>query len=389
MELDDVERNWETFGRTDPLWAILTHADRKDNRWNIDDFFRTGEQWIAHLKEEIEASGVTLSSGRSLDFGCGVGRLTQALCKHFERCDGVDIADSMISLARRYNRYGERCKYHVNKSDNLGLFADDTFDFVYSLIVLQHLEPRFGKRYIAEFVRVLKPGGVAAFQIPSAYLGVRNHDAPSERPEFVESAPLTHKYRASITSPIRKLVIQPRQRLTVKVIVCNKSNIIWALSVGNPLRLGNHWLNLDGSIVQLDDGRTDLPRPISPDEEVALPLTVTAPASPGRYLLEIDLVEEHIAWFGQRGVVPLRLPVTNRLPRTFVRLLRGLGSKVVRSRKAGVAIEPEPLMEMHCIPPAEVIEVVARAGAQVIRIFNEGAGGPDYESCHYVVSKPR
>jgi len=61
MELDDVERTWETFGQTDPLWAILTQADRKDNRWNIDDFFRTGEQWIAHLKEEIEASGVTLS----------------------------------------------------------------------------------------------------------------------------------------------------------------------------------------------------------------------------------------------------------------------------------------------------------------------------------------
>ncbi len=36
---------------------------------------------------------------------------------------------------------------------------------------------------------------------------------------------------------------------------------------------------------------------------------VEAPSEPGRYLLELDLVFEHVAWFSQRGAETHRLPV--------------------------------------------------------------------------------
>ena len=58
----------------------------------------------------------------------------------------------MIAAAERLNRRGERVSYHVNPSADLALFEGETFDFVLSYIVLQHMEPRYAKRYIAEFV---------------------------------------------------------------------------------------------------------------------------------------------------------------------------------------------------------------------------------------------
>jgi hypothetical protein len=43
MNLDDLKRNWEAFGDTDPFWAILTGPSKKNNRWNLNEFFATGE----------------------------------------------------------------------------------------------------------------------------------------------------------------------------------------------------------------------------------------------------------------------------------------------------------------------------------------------------------
>ena len=49
---------------------------------------------------------------------------------------------------------------------HLRLFPDQHFDFIYSHITLQHIEPKLSARYIREFVRVLAPGGVLIFQLP-------------------------------------------------------------------------------------------------------------------------------------------------------------------------------------------------------------------------------
>jgi SAM-dependent methyltransferase len=54
-----------------------------------------------------------------------------------------------------------------NGVDLSGL-ADETVDFAFSYIVLQHMpEPEFAIRYIREMLRVLKPGGMFLFQLNS------------------------------------------------------------------------------------------------------------------------------------------------------------------------------------------------------------------------------
>jgi ubiquinone/menaquinone biosynthesis C-methylase UbiE len=117
---------------------------------------------------DLRGHCIPIDLGRALDFGCGVGRLTQALADHFTEVHGVDISPSMIEHARSFNRHPERCLFHLNSSNELRMFEDNWFDFVYSNIALQHIEPKYSKRYLQEFLRVLKPGGATVFQLLSA-----------------------------------------------------------------------------------------------------------------------------------------------------------------------------------------------------------------------------
>jgi len=167
MNLGKLQECWNALGETDPLWAILADPAKKGGKWDWDDFFRTGECDIEKVLGRVAAQGIEIHHGKALDFGCGVGRLTQALGLHFEECVGVDIAPSMIRLAREHNRRGARCRYELNAHPDLRLFADNTFDFVYSTLVLQHMRPDYAKCYISEFLRVLAPGGCVVFTLPS------------------------------------------------------------------------------------------------------------------------------------------------------------------------------------------------------------------------------
>lgn len=128
-------------------------------------FFCNGR--VENVMTYLAQLGVSFAKRKALDFGCGVGRVTQPLARYFDQVWGIDIAPSMIELARIYNQYGERCQYLVNEAPDLRLVGDHQFDFVYSNITLQHMEPDYAKSYIREFVRVLAPGGVVLFQIPS------------------------------------------------------------------------------------------------------------------------------------------------------------------------------------------------------------------------------
>ena len=46
--------------------------------------------------QDLTERDLSVRRSRSLDFGCGIGRLTQAMAEFFEVCDGVDISPTMI-----------------------------------------------------------------------------------------------------------------------------------------------------------------------------------------------------------------------------------------------------------------------------------------------------
>ncbi len=165
MSLDRVRRAYETLGREDPLWAVLSDDRYRFNRWDTAEFFETGRREIREVMASLARLEVAAPSGTALDFGCGVGRLSQALCEHFNHVIGIDISSTMIEKADALNQHAERCRYVVNVTERLESIGTSTIDFVYSNITLQHVPPRFQLGYIREFLRVLRPGGVAAFQV--------------------------------------------------------------------------------------------------------------------------------------------------------------------------------------------------------------------------------
>ncbi|MBD0371191.1 MAG: class I SAM-dependent methyltransferase [Pyrinomonadaceae bacterium] len=212
MKLLELKKNWNEFGRLDPLWAILAEPDKQNHGWNVEEFFMTGERDVEAILKYIEALPFTLKHGAALDFGCGVGRLTQALSARFDYACGVDIARSMIQLAKKLNRHGRRCRYFLNERDDLRLFKSATFDFVCSLITLQHMKPAYSKNYILELLRTLAPGGLLFFQLPS-----RHKTNPALQPdENEEATPSSSKERRKALGLYERALELYRDKVSAK-----------------------------------------------------------------------------------------------------------------------------------------------------------------------------
>lgn len=375
MSLDDVRKNWDALGAEDPLWAVLTDDRYRGGRWNVDAFFATGEEEITGVVRDLDRLGMPVRRGRCLDFGCGVGRLTQALASHFESCDGVDIAPSMIAAAHRLDRTGGRCSFHVNDAPDLALFPAATFDFVYCNIVLQHMPPKAAKSYVSEFLRILAPGGLAMFQIPSENI----------RAEVLERDRLPDAAHAAVISAALPTRLAPGERFTLEARVRNAGPVAWPApqkdSATGRIRFGNHWWRTNGDILAMDDGRADLPR-LAPGNEATVQLEVRAPFRPGTFRLELDVVQEGIAWFAWKGSPTLSGLV--EVPFRLGALRQAVFGPGGERPKAGRSD-----MLMNAIPREEVVALLGSAGAEILEIAEDSSSGREWRAYRYAVTRGR
>jgi SAM-dependent methyltransferase len=162
-----VQDQWARLGEDDPLWSVLTDRGQRGGRWDEDEFLATGEQEIDALLERLGAFDARRVTGTAVDFGCGAGRLTQALAARVGAAMGVDVSPGMIRTAERLNRQGETCRFLLNESGDLSAIDDASVDLVYTCRVLQHMQPSLAHGYVREFFRIVRPGGFVVFQIPS------------------------------------------------------------------------------------------------------------------------------------------------------------------------------------------------------------------------------
>jgi hypothetical protein len=78
------------------------------------------------------------------------------------------------------------------------------------------------------------------------------------------------------------------------------------------VRLGAQLCAEDGTLINRDFERAWLPSHLQAGDTVRIPITVTAPDTPGRYLLKFDLVSEGIDWFESTGSRPTVAPFVVR-----------------------------------------------------------------------------
>src|SRR5690606_37698425 len=101
-------------------------------------------------------------SRRFLEIGCGPGRLMRPMSERCAEIHGIDVSDEMVARARRNLSGIDHAHAHVGTGSTLEKFEDQSFDFVYSYAVFQHIPSRdVVFSYLREAVRVLKPGGLA------------------------------------------------------------------------------------------------------------------------------------------------------------------------------------------------------------------------------------
>lgn len=372
MRLAELRRHWEVLGRTDPVWAVLNQRGL-----SLEEFFSGGEAEIDAVMARLETLGIDVGRGSCLDFGCGLGRLTQALARYFELVVGVDIAASMVEQARTLNRQGERCRFLLNTDDDLRRFADASFDMVYTRLVLQHMEPAYARGYIAEFLRVLRPGGVAVFQVPSHFDETR-----AGRRRLPDSA--LRADLAILEAPTRLVA---GDRGEVRVRVRNASGVTWP-GLDHPegdcqVRLGNHWVDARGRRRIRDDGRVSLQRSLAPGDEAIVDLGVTAPRWAGEWRLQVDMVQEGVSWFGDRGSPLAETTVTVRRP-PLRQLWRDFRA---RWRPDTAPTGFVPVIELYGVPREQVERTVADAGGEVLEVADDPCVGMGWVSYRYVVRR--
>jgi ubiquinone/menaquinone biosynthesis C-methylase UbiE len=156
-----LRHDWEVLGREDPLWAVYVRADTRGSGWDVADFLRTGEA-------EVERSWRLLADpGRPevvVDFGCGAGRTSRALAARADSVVGIDISAPMIDVAAQLCADRRNVSFVLSDSTRLPI-RSGSVDLVYSSLVLQHLPRQLALGYVQEFLRVLRPDGVAVIQV--------------------------------------------------------------------------------------------------------------------------------------------------------------------------------------------------------------------------------
>lgn len=148
----DTDADWRELGATQPYWGVLTHADyRTENLTpeNLEAFYASGGRQIADIVRRLQAATGKTPSGRALDFGCGAGRLTEAMTAYARDVTGFDISPGMLDEARKR---GGKARY-------VDALPDGPFDWINSYIVFQHIPPARGLALLDELLARLAPGG--------------------------------------------------------------------------------------------------------------------------------------------------------------------------------------------------------------------------------------
>jgi ubiquinone/menaquinone biosynthesis C-methylase UbiE len=144
----------------------LNSAALNRHIWNSWDWSAQGDEW--NNSEEWKQSLIRCvlqpniaRDGSILEIGPGAGRWTAALLERARNYIGIDISSACIEHCRKRFDDEPRAQFFVGSGRDLADVANESIDAIWSFDVFVHINAAEVDGYVGEFVRVLRPGGVA------------------------------------------------------------------------------------------------------------------------------------------------------------------------------------------------------------------------------------
>ncbi len=186
-------RYWDALAREDALRAIY------DN-----DAIRAAADRQAHF----DAAGVDEArylawfvhpDAHVVDLGCGIGRLARPLAPLCRTLTGVDVSAEMLARAKAYLAGVDNVRLLQTDGRSLAGIDAGTVDFLYSALVLIHVDRRSAFHYMNEIRRVLAAQGLAWLQF---------HDIESDAglAKFVEKSTFDDPLEFYTEAELRRLL---------------------------------------------------------------------------------------------------------------------------------------------------------------------------------------
>jgi SAM-dependent methyltransferase len=169
-----MRADWNERAKEDAHYYVAFGRRGQDEQ----EFYATAEEVVKGLVRELKRLGPgRVRARRALEIGCGPGRLLRPMSRYFGEIHGVDVSDEMIRLGSERLRDIPHAHAHATSGTDLAAFADESFDFVYSYAVFQHIPNReVVLEYLSEARRVMKPGAVLRCQLNGLPDSAPNYD---------------------------------------------------------------------------------------------------------------------------------------------------------------------------------------------------------------------
>src|SRR5579864_581996 len=157
-----MREDWNNRAREDAGYYVAFGRREQEDA----DFYATASEVVNRLEHELKRVPLKDRHGwKALEIGCGLGRLMRPMSRHFVEIHGVDVSDEMVARAKEKLADIPNAQVHLSNGSSLSVFPDETFDYVYSYAVFQHIPSRdviLG--YLRDARRVMKTGALALFQ---------------------------------------------------------------------------------------------------------------------------------------------------------------------------------------------------------------------------------
>lgn len=182
------QQEWNSMGLIDPWYSVLTSVRRGSNISEAQKlaFYESG---VLHVTKVVQRQTMRSHRWRPssvLDFGCGLGRLAFAFAHAWPTVTRVACVDQSASHLRTAAREWRKRRGNTTAElsfvqstpDLLGALGGRRFDFVHSVLVLQHMMPPLQVAYLEQLCDALAPNGRGFVQLPSGDAGCKLYRYP-------------------------------------------------------------------------------------------------------------------------------------------------------------------------------------------------------------------